>query len=363
MNTRTSPLESEAFAPERSASSQKIAGINVPLNIVARVARARAPEHTRSMIWATNYAKINGCSADALARAMDMDRADIRAALSDPDYDAAPFHKAVCKLRKEFESGLRPLAGTRGRAVVLGAFDYAEAEKIPVEIVGKWRSGKTWPAWEQFLHRMDRSVWLRCPSDDAERTFIFDLARAMSIGVGNGAKPGQLRPRISSCFGKGLIELLVIDEAHYLWPSSLRGRSGRMAKPKRLEFVRELYDLAIPAEIGVVLLQTPQVSDLMAEAIAAQECWAPGQWDGRADAVHLPEAMTDAELASIARWHEPALPDEALPVLIALAKASEGYVGKMVVAIKRARQLHGSVSRRAIAQSVNEISKKETPAT
>jgi DNA transposition AAA+ family ATPase len=128
-----------------------------------------------------------------------------------------------------------------------------------------------------------------------------------------------------------------VDEAHFLWP--INAVRKRLSRPRRLEFIREIHDTA---GIGIVLLTTPQHAELLHQCIQSNELWAPGQWDGRAQPFLLPEALDDADLEAIARWHGPDLADEAIAPLLAMAKSSEGYLGKMVKAIERARFFYAS---------------------
>jgi hypothetical protein len=359
-NTRYSDSPDD-FSPEHALASASLSGINIPLTVVARVAGARGPVAGRPMIWLHNYALMRRLSADSLSESLGLDRSEIRASLTDPYAPASTierFGAAVGKLRDSHDRSRRRLARTRASKMIHKVVKSALASRTPCEVIGRWRAGKSWSAWEAYQDDMDRAAWFRCPSDDTDRSFIFSLARSLGIGVGSGCKPGQLRPKILSCFGSGAIELLIIDEAHYLWPSTV-SRSGHLPKPKRLEFVRELYDLFIPSQVGIVLLTTPQHADLMSRAISGHETWAPGQWDGRVLRFSLPDSMSDDELADVARWHGPDLAESALPLLVEFAKASEGYMGKMVRAIELARSFFGSengISRDAVGGAIRHMS-------
>ena len=68
-STRTAPPGSD-LSPERGLSSPKIAGINIGLNLVIKVARAHDEPTRRALIWLVNYAhNVHRSTADALAEA------------------------------------------------------------------------------------------------------------------------------------------------------------------------------------------------------------------------------------------------------------------------------------------------------
>lgn len=322
-------------------SDPRIAGINVPLNITIHAATARSQEERSAMIWLSNYARLQRLTAEALAEQLGMPQSDIQLALTSPRVDLGRFVKVVNALRNQVNAALVRLHPTKGYKLVKKVFRFASETCAPCEVIGKWRSGKTRPAREAWFDHMHEAAWLNTPSGNDQQDFFSALAESLGIGVGTSYKSSQLRPRITSCFHAAGIRLLVIDEAQRLWPT-VQQRKGRMAYPRRLEFIRDLYDAFTPAQIGVVLLLTPQHSEMMSQALREHELWAPGQWDGRVHSFAIPETFTDAELEGIARWHGPDLADSAITPLIEFAKSSEGYVGAMVNIITRSRYFQKS---------------------
>jgi len=346
-NTRKTD-QLDIFRPEKFMSHPKVSGINIGLNVVVRNGRSRNEKERASLIWLHNYARLRGVTADGLSEEIQIDRNDITHALTNPDYNLDPFVATVTDVRTNFDRTRRRLYPTTGCKLIHKVVRFAADKSNPCEIIGKWRSGKTWPAWEAFLDNMHRALWFLCPSGNDTRDFFSEFARHASIGVGTIYKPGQLRPKLLSLFGKNAIELLITDEAQRLWPTT-NSRNGTMAYPRRLEFERDIYDMFIPAQVGIVNLCTPQHSEMMSKALAKHELWAPGQWEGRAQGWAIPETMTDEELEGVARWHGPDLADNATGPLLDFAKSSEGYIGSMVKAIERAREFYaeGKTIRRA----------------
>lgn len=342
-NTRTSSNTNPAeFPPEKFMSDPKVSGLNVGLNIAIHTGRAYPIDVVRARIWLINYARIHGVTGHALADTLGMERSQLLLCLSSTHGDIDTFLTKVAALRKHFESTIRPLAPTTGAKLVRKVVAFALEQKTPCDVLGKWRSGKSHPAWECFLRNMDRAVWFLCPSGNDDRTFVAFLARAFSIGTGTSMKPGQLRPKIFACLGARGVDLVITDEAQRLWPTAAPGRTVRLPYPRRLEFMRDMYDTYIPSQVGLVNLTTPQHAEMMHESITNHALWAPGQWEGRAQSFVLPETMTPAEIASIARWHGPELTDDAVEALTKMAASSEGYIGKMVKCIERARFFHSN---------------------
>lgn len=327
------PEASEA-APWRNLSADKLKGIQIGLNIITRVARIRTERERSCMIWLHNYARLQNLTADALSTELDLSKPEIRAALTDPDADLARFVRQVEIIRQKFEAGLKPLVDTEPTKIVRSGLAMALKHKKIVDVIGFTRIGKSVPALDWFKRNaMDRGIFFNCPSDESDRNFIWEWARAMGIGAGTGKKTCQIIPQIRSCLGTGMIELIVVDEGHFLWPVDQK------AKPKRIEFLRSAFDMFNPAQIGVVNLTTSQHSISMNLALANNKRWAPGQWEGRAIPFHLPEVVSDKDLAAVARYHAPDFDDGMIAALVLHAKATAGFCGAMVNAIELARFL------------------------
>lgn len=326
-NTRTAPPGAEPSNTARLASS-KLMGIKVGLNIVAQVARVRSDDERAAMLWLTNYAHLQDLTADALGEELDMEKAEIRRALTDPDADLSRFVRQVEALRAKFEAAIPKLANTKVKRKIANAVKFATSGTPQiVEIVGKTRMGKTDSARAEYLKRLDHAVWLHCPSASTEKDFLNALGRACGIGVGStGLKNTQLRPKIEGCFGARRMRLLFVDEGHRLWPTDLK------SQPSRIEFLRDLWELH---GVSVIILATPQYSEALASAMESNPRWSPGQWDGRVQRSHLADTMDRADLEAVARHHAPGFGDELIAKLVEQAESSEGFCGVMVKAIQR----------------------------
>ena len=296
------------------------------------------------MIWLHNYARTQNLTADALSDELDLSKPEIREALTDPEADITRFVRQVSALRERFEAALPTMVSTKPNQILTEALALAKHKPSIVEVVGITRIGKSIPGFNWFQRNaMDCAVFLTCPEDETDRGFLFELARILGISTTGGKKVGQIRPQIRGCFGKGMIELIVVDEAHFLWPVDKR------AKPKRIEFLRGLYDMHIPAQVSVVILASPQHTMNMNIALDEHNRWAPGQWDGRVIRYHLPtnvynaegklikHAMSDEDLRAVAKHHAPEFSEGMIEALVMNAKATSGFCGAMVNAIELAR--------------------------
>ncbi len=333
------------FSPERGLSSPRIAGINIGLNIVCRTAFAHPEPMRRAMIWLANYAHAHRTTADALSQQIGISKGDIRAALTNADFeDTALFIERVQAFRASWEATLpNTLVETEVTREVNRAMGYALKRTKIIEIVGKTRMGKSESARLHWLRHLDRCLWFDCPEDDTERGFFYELAAALGIGVSSAKKTGLFRAQTKACFGPGGIECLIVDEAHRLWPSDVR------AKPKRIEFLRAIYNDG--RGCSVVIIGTPQHTDSLNTSLDLAGRWAPGQYEGRVVRFHLQETMTKPDLRAVARHHAPEATLEAIEALVEQALATQGYCGAMVETIHLARDIYGSLDIQAITRA------------
>lgn len=337
-------------SPERYLSSPRLRGIAVSTAIVARVAHVLPAAERAAMLWLCAYARLREVTADALGTELAMEPKTIRQALTNPEYDRAEFVSQVEKLRARFEAeldrqrpadepspfGLLPvfdkalaqIANTSIARKITNAVAFATKSPQIVEIIGRTRIGKSISARHVFLRNLHRAAWLHCPRPDVERSFLEALAESLGVSLGTNYKNSELNPKIEACFGMNRINLLFVDEGHKLWPSDAH------SEPRRIEWLRDLHEMK---GVAIVILATPQYSAALGEAMADNPRWAPGQWAGRTQAFDLPETMTSADLAAVARHYAPDASAEAVAQLVAHAQASEGFCGAMVAAIERAR--------------------------
>lgn len=354
------PGTDPAAAPERYLSSDRVRGIAVGAHIVARIARHLPADERAAMLWLTAYAKLLDLTADSLSDQLDLDRTEIREALTNPDQDRARFVRQVADLRKRFERGLATprrerteipqfksrvfreaacaLADTKVRRKVRNAISFAERHDEPqiVEIQGETRLGKTVCAAHEFFRRLDHAAWFTVPTLDDQRSFLIALCQSLGASVSTADKNSHLLSKIEACIGPNRISTLFVEEAHRLWPKNLTNQ------PKRLDHLRDWWEYH---GLSIVILATPQWQDKLTEAAGvADSKWECGQWLGRAQPYDLPGSLTRDDLRAIAANHAPEADAATLDQLVTHAVASRGYAGAMVKAIERTRVRPGGIT-------------------
>ena len=335
--------------PERNLASARLRGINIGLNIIARIARVLPQEERDAMLWLHNYARLRDLTADALSAELDLDKSEIRRALTDPEADRGRFVRQVTIVRMAFEKvrgtyrrpdvpsefrligkfdeALGAIADTKVRRKIGNAIRMATRSPQIVEILGKTRLGKSITARHEFLGMMQHAAWLHCPRPGNERDFLNAMADALGVACGSCQKNSQILPKIEACFGPNRIRVLYVDEAHRLWPADWHH------EPKRIELLRDWWERL---GLSVIILATDQYAEAVQNAMQSER-WAPGQWVGRVQPFDLPETLEDGDLAAVARHHAPDANEAVVAQLISHAKTSSGYCGAMVKAIERAR--------------------------
>lgn len=368
-STRYAPADANPeSAPERHLASAAIAGINVGLHIIGRVARHRTPEQRRALVWIHNYARILQLTADSLSEQLDLPRAAINEALTNPSLPAAEldaFVERQRRLRARFEADLPVLVRTRvTRVVALGIAEAAE-DRVLSQIVGPERVGKSEAFQDEFhRHWMDRGILINCPQSRDMRSFTSRIAHALGIAVNNNKKNDLISEQISATFATGILEVICIDEGHNLWPKDLATQ-----RPERLEFLRDLWDVAEinrrarrgvdrGGGLGIAICATPQFAADMNTAINVSGRWKPGQLEGRLRRNHTPDTLTRHEVAKIARFHAPEFDEQALNTLVDVTLASPGLLGFLVNVVGKVRFEHRHRGKPITSATVEVCSRK-----
>lgn len=332
--------------PEANASEPRLCGVNVSLNLVVHYAQIRHQEERDAMIWLRNYANAYSCTADSLSDLARLTRDEIRDGLTaHPDLDLRHFTKRVEDLRGAFDAKRERLASTEIHRLVSKVLNFALEEMQIVELLGDSRSGKTVSAWEFYLDNMHQAAWFEIPEGSDDKTFYGEHATQIGISVPTSAKTYQTKKKLHGTFHRNGIRILVCDEFHKAWPAV--DKNGDMPKPGRIDFIRRHWDRFRPAQVAVAAIATNQHSVMMEKAIKKNAVWAPAQWKGRAHRFRIPEALSDEDIALVARHHGGVrLAADAVPLLVTICKADpDGYLGTMVNVILRAKSFYSDGKR------------------
>ena len=186
-------------------------------------------------------------------------------------------------------------------AITLQVFeelDFALHSRSFILIEGREGIGKTESAKAWCSRHPGRAVYVRLESGTDEVTFYRSIARAIGTACSYGRKATEMRARIQDALQPGQL-MLVVDEAHFLWPQS--ERSVRSA-PKRVDWLRTaLVDYGVP----IAMISTPQY---FANACSKflKGGWNANQVQRRlTHTASLPEGICIQEMKAVAKRYFP----------------------------------------------------------
>ena len=354
------------FSAERALAHSSIQGINIGLNVIARVSRARTVPQTRAMIWLHNYARLMGLTADQLTRDLALPTVEIRDALTNPAADCIDrFTTAVANLRSQYESRLPSLVKNRIFRTVRSGILEAAQDKVFGIIVGPERIGKSEAFLDTYLREfMDRAILISCPEGRDMRSFTTELAKALGIPLSRAKKNEHYREQISTTFATGAIEAIFIDEVQRIWPSDLERHM-----PEKIEFLRTLWDQAElqrrarrgthdTGGLSIIGCATPQFSTDLNTALDSNRRWKPGQFEGRMRRTYTPETLTENEVRQIARYMAPDFDAAAIDTVTAVSLASPGLLGFLGNVIGKVRFLARDESRPITPDLINDAARR-----
>ena len=221
--------------------------------------------------------------------------------------------------------------------------DYALAEGCMVLIDGLARTGKTFAAKAWCDLHPGRARYVQLSSTSDEKGFFATIARSLGVSVNLNSKAQELRQRVEETLQKSKL-LLVIDEAHYLWPNRIDSRT----LPARTNWLMTaLVNYAVP----VALITTPQFLRMQG-AIEVQTLWTAEQFTGRIGHYQkLPDKVPPGDLEAVARALLPGADKQTIKALVLYAQASVKYLAGIDSAAKRARFLAARDGRENVAFS------------
>lgn len=211
------------------------------------------------------------------------------------------------------------------------ALDYARSARCLTVIDGPARIGKTFAArqWCAASAGLARYVQVPCSNDD--RALFTAIAGALGLSCSRNYKAAEIRDRVEETLAGGDL-LLVLDEAHYLWPQNWQ----RFAMPARVNWVMTaLVNQGVP----VALVTTPQFYAAQKQ-VERNTGWTSEQFIGRIGHVErLPQRLERADLLAVAKALLPECGPAAWGALAAYAELSKKHLASIEAIAKRARWL------------------------
>ncbi len=216
---------------------------------------------------------------------------------------------------------LAPLVVTELGAKVIEALNYAEDQKCLALVEGFARTGKTYISQAWCAARPGRRRFASLSEATSDKEFFREIAKAIGSASGYGLKTNELRERINDILRPGFITL-VIDEAHFLWPS----RNLREASPRRIEWVRSsLANYSVP----VAMIATHQFTKAQ-QQIEKNTNWSSEQLIGRiAFCAKLPDHLKEGDIAAVARFHLPDAEERTITFLVDYVIASKKHLASI----------------------------------
>jgi hypothetical protein len=264
-----------------------------------------------------------------------------------PVADGSPwyFPTLVSTLReylRHWIAGRQPAAITTIGEKVGSALDYASETGKMVLIDGVARTGKTFSAKAWCAQRPGAARYVQVPATNDDFSFYRDIAKALGVSINLNSKANELRSRVEETLRDGRL-MLVMDEAHYLWPQRFFGRST----PGRVNWLlTALVNYGVP----VALIVTPQFFRSQKE-IERRSCWTSEQFTGRIGHYQkLPDKLSDEELKAVTQSLLPKADSKSIGALVIYAKRSDKYLAAIEAVADRANYIAKQSGRPSASQ-------------
>lgn len=194
--------------------------------------------------------------------------------------------------------------------------EVARCARRAVMVIGTERFGKSEAVKNWCLQNPGMARLVQTPASNAESDLLREVAKALGIQAGPGARGFRLRELIDYVLTHSGL-MLVLDECQFLVP----GNYSKTTAPARLNwFRRSVMDKGIPA----ALVATPQSYKPAKDRFVKKTGFASGQFDERIlKTVHLPNELERVDLMSIARVHFPQLAEPYLDYVVEQTLATE----------------------------------------
>jgi hypothetical protein len=248
--------------------------------------------------------------------------------------------------KREISAARTGFVETAVTTQVWDELDYALDSRNFVLIEGCEGIGKTEAARAWCAQQPGRAVYVRLESGTDEQTLYRSIARRIGTACSYGRKATEMRARIQDALQPGHL-MLVIDEAHFLWPMSAR---AERTAPKRVDWLRTaLIDFGVP----VALISTPQYFAKACERFR-KGGWNANQIERRlAHTLTLPDELGYDDVFAVARSYFPTADKNRLKRIVAPALILIGYLTTITNLRKRVDYFAGRLPDRPEAELID----------
>ncbi len=308
-----------------------------PLELLVKTPEQEAEARAAATLHPSKYpaaAFIGHCHAEANAKLAQ----HLFSLCLDPELPVADgkpwyFPTLVSTLREEMEQDIsnhcQKTVVTSLGSRVHEALDYTAETGSLTLIEGSARFGKTFAVTDWCLRHPGRARYVQLESSPDEMSFYRAIAKALGVSVCLQAKGQELRMRIEETLQSGQL-VLVLDEAHYLWPNIIDSRS----LPSRINWIlTALVNRGVP----VALVTTPQFFSNQ-RAIEQKTRWTSEQFTGRIGHYEkLPDVLPKDDLQKIAKALAGGVEARIIDALVEYANGSVRYIASIGPLVTRAR--------------------------
>jgi hypothetical protein len=230
---------------------------------------------------------------------------------------------ALCAMRQaEIEAAAKRIVDTTVTRMVSEELDYALQARTFVLIEGREGIGKSEAARNWCDRHPGQAIYVRLESGADETTLYRSIARVVGTACSYAKKAIEMRARIQDALQPGQL-LLVLDEAHFLWPPR-RARVDR-SPPKRVDWLRTaLIDYGVP----VALISTPQYFENSCERFE-QGGWNANQIRrrlARTKLLPIPEVIPQGDVVAVACRYFPSMSKQIVRKIAAVARGTPGFL-------------------------------------
>lgn len=233
------------------------------------------------------------------------------------------------------------------------ALDYTDQTGSMTLIEGSARFGKTHSVMDWCARHPGRARYVQLESSQDEISFFRAIAKSLGVSINLNSKSQDLRQRVEETLQAGGL-MLVLDEAHYLWPSLIDSRT----LPNRINW---LLTALVNKGVPVALVTTPQFLRNQSQ-FETRTRWTSEQLTGRIGYYEkLPDRLPEADLRKVATVLAPDADDQIIGALVAYAQTSVKYLAGIRAVVERAgfiaskdgrQKIQASDVRRALKESV-----------
>jgi AAA domain len=199
---------------------------------------------------------------------------------------------ALAQLRSECGTAATSLADTEATRSINSTLDFCFRRRRMVLIEGKAGIGKSETVKAWCNRRAGMARYVEVPAGADERSFFATIAASIGVARGGSYNGQQIKLRVEDALrASGL--MLVLDEAHFLWPQYSRPQGI----PSRIQWIKTLFDSGVP----IALIALPKFSEWQ-KLYARKTIWDEDQLERRLNRkVALPDAHSKQDLMKIAR--------------------------------------------------------------